>query len=429
MGQPMGGGMAGPGGMMGGMMGGGMMQGGGMMSGGGMMGGMGMGMAAGQMGGGHTGEASRAWYMREDLFSDDWKAVWQWTPMEVARWVGVIEGLEPYANNFIVNEIDGLKLLAMGTGMDGGEAMMMCGIVSMGARAKFMDEVNFIKKYGVSKHMHRYVTGEDLHSTNIITGLWDGIVGELMYGVLEGIAAPIFQPAKGVRVDGADGFYEGLPAGLAGIVVNPVNGVLECTRKISQGIKNTPQIFDSDQEKFDYMRQKVLRERKEKQNRRQRGKKDKPPVTMDDDYATNPVAGVVQGVRRCGMQTFLGASAFVTEPVKGMQEGGGRGLVKGLTKGTLSLVCRPTSGVIDLVERTCEGLLLFPGALLDSCQKVDEEYKALRKSPWALKAGTTQDLVSTAEDQLQKKMMAAQGGMQQPGGIQGPAAPGGANFT
>eukprot|EP01046_Picozoa_sp_COSAG06_P094390 COSAG06_NODE_40549_length_401_cov_0.483444_1_plen_84_part_10 len=84
--------------------------------------------------------------MREDLFSDDWKAVWQWTPMEVARWVGVIEGLEPYANNFIVNEIDGLKLLAMGTGMDGGEAMMMCGIVSMGARAKFMDEVNFIKK-------------------------------------------------------------------------------------------------------------------------------------------------------------------------------------------------------------------------------------------------------------------------------------------
>eukprot|EP01046_Picozoa_sp_COSAG06_P094391 COSAG06_NODE_40549_length_401_cov_0.483444_2_plen_30_part_01 len=30
------------------------------------------------------------------------------------------------------------------------------------------------------------------------------------------------------------------------------------------------------------------------------------------------------------------------------------------------------------MERTCEGLLLFPGALLDSCQKVDEEHKALR---------------------------------------------------
>jgi hypothetical protein len=416
MGGPMGGGLAGPGGMM---------QGGGMMAGGGMMGGMGMGMAAGAMGGGHTGEASRAWYLREDLFSNDWKAVWQWSPQETARWVGVIEGLEPYANNFITNDIDGLKLLAMGSGMDGGQAMMMCGIVSMGARAKFMDEVQFIKKYGVSKHMHRYVTAEDLHSTNIITGIWDGVVGELLYGILEGVAAPIFQPAKGIRVDGADGFYEGLPAGLLGIVVEPTKGAIECVRKISQGIKNTPQIFDSEQEKFDYMKQKVLRERKEKQNRRQRGKRDKPPVTMDDDYATNPIAGVVQGVRRCGMQIGLGATEFVTCPVKGLQDGGTRGLVKGAAKGTLSLVCRPTSGVIDLVERVAEGVMLFPAAVLDSCQKVDEEYKALRKSPWALKAGTTADLVASSQEQMQMKMAAAQGSV---GAIQGPAT-GGANFT
>ena len=58
------------------------------------------------MGGGHTGEASRAWYLRDDLFSQDWTAVWQWTPPQCARWVGVIEGLEPYANSFIANEID-----------------------------------------------------------------------------------------------------------------------------------------------------------------------------------------------------------------------------------------------------------------------------------------------------------------------------------
>lgn len=410
------------GGMMGGM---GMMQGGGMMAGTGMMGGMGMGMTAGAMGGGHTGEASRAWYLREDLFSHDWKAVWQWSPQETARWVGVIEGLEPYASNFITNEIDGLKLLAMGSGMDGGEAMIMCGIVSMGARAKFMDEVMFIKKYGVSKHMHRYVTAEDLHSTNILTGLYDGIVGELFYGIAEGIASPIFQIAKGIRVDGADGFYEGLPAGIMGIVVEPTIGVIECVRKISQGVKNTPQIFDTEQEKFDYIKQKVLRERKEKQNRRQRGKRDKPPVTMDDDYATNPIAGVVQGVRRCGMQVGLGVTEFVTAPVKGMKEGGGRGLVKGVAKGTLSLVCRPTSGAIDLVERVAEGVMLFPAALLDSCQKVDEEYKALRKSPWALKTGTTEDLVTSSQQQLQSKLAAAHGGN---GTIQGPAV-GGANFT
>jgi hypothetical protein len=302
-----------------------------------------------------------------------------------------------------MNEIDGLKLLAMGSGMDGGQAMMMCGIVSMGARAKFMDEVNFVKKFGVSKHMHRYVTNEDCQPSNIITGLYDGIVGELAYGIMEGVAGVIYQPLKGIRVDGADGFYEGLPTGLAGLVVEPMKGVMECTRMISAGIKNTPQIFDSDQEKFDYMKAKVLRERKEKQNRRQRGKKDKPPKTMDDDYATNPIAGVVMGFRRFGMQTFLGVTAVVQEPIKGLSDGGGRGLAKGVFKGSASLVCRPTSGVIDLVERTVEGVMLFPGAVLDSCQKVDEEYKALRKSPWSLKAGTTLDLVTPSETVQQKQ--------------------------
>ena len=126
-----------------------MMQGGGVMMGGMGMGGVGMGgggLGAGGIGGGHTGEQSRVWYQREDLFSNDWKAVWQWEPKMVARWVGVIEGLEPYADNFIVGDIDGLKLLQMGTGMDGGFALMSVGITSMGARAKFMDEVNFISE-------------------------------------------------------------------------------------------------------------------------------------------------------------------------------------------------------------------------------------------------------------------------------------------
>ena len=88
------------------------------------------------------------------------------------------------------------------------------------------------------------------------------------------------------------------------------------------------------------------------------------------------------------MQLLLGVQDFVTCPVTGMKKGGAltaistplipgiicvsgtRGLLKGVCKGTLSLVCRPTSGAIDLVERTFEGIVLCPGAILDSCQKV-----------------------------------------------------------
>ena len=124
-------------------------------------------------------------------------------------------------------------------------------------------------------------------------------------------------------------------------------------------------------------------------HRRQRGKKDKAPRGMDDDYATNPLHGVYEGGRRCSMQLLLGVQDFVTCPVTGMKKGGAltsnqhtthtthnmcvsgtRGLLKGVCKGTLSLVCRPTSGAIDLVERTFEGIVLCPGAILDSCQKV-----------------------------------------------------------
>jgi len=433
-----------------------MMQGGGMMMGGMGMGGVGMGgggLGAGGIGGGHTGEQSRVWYQRDDLFSNDWKAVWQWEPKMVARWVGVIEGLEPYADNFIVGDIDGLKLLQMGTGMDGGFALMSVGITSMGARAKFMDEVNFIsertqrpasgrashcsrglplcaEKYGVSKHMHRYVTGEDCHPSNIFTGIWEGLWGELRFGIMEGIAGIVFEPMKGACVDGADGCYEGCPIGLFGLISRPVMGVVECVRKISQGIKNTPLMLDEEcrrtaaQVRFDYMKKKVQKERKEKANRRQRGKKDKPPKSMDDDYATNPFGGVAMGVRRFGMQLYLGGRDFVYCPLNGLKEAGGKGLAVGLLKGHLSLVCRSVSGAIDLVERSFEGIILCPAACCDSFQKVDDEYQGLKRSAWSTKAGTTQALVEDGEKQFWEKQKAVtQGADMQRGAM--PAA----NFT
>ena len=68
--------------------------------------------------------------------------------------------------------------------------------------------------------------------------------------------------------------------------------------------------------------------------------------------------------------------------------------------------------------------MLFPGALLDSCQKVDDEYRELRPSPWSVKAGTTEDMIKNSETQMmhkQKAVLGASGGAI--------AAPGSANFT
>ena len=55
--------------------------------------------------------------------------------------------------------------------------------------------------------MHRYCTGEDLHPRHVFAGLWEGIVGEAAFSLAEGVAGIIYLPAKGIYVDGADGFY------------------------------------------------------------------------------------------------------------------------------------------------------------------------------------------------------------------------------
>jgi hypothetical protein len=70
------------------------------------------------------------------------------------------------------------------------------------------------------------------------------------------------------------------------------------------------------------MKEKCLRERKEKAVRRMKGKKDKAPRSMDDDYATNPLHGLYEGGRRCSMQVALGVKDFVTCPAIGLKKNG-----------------------------------------------------------------------------------------------------------
>ena len=41
---------------------------------------------------------------------------------------------------------------------------------------------------------------------------------------------------------------EGVASAIGGLVSRPIEAVIESSRKISQGIKSTPQIFDSERE-------------------------------------------------------------------------------------------------------------------------------------------------------------------------------------
>ena len=57
-----------------------------------------------------------------------------------------------------------------------------------------------------------------------------------------------------------------------------------------------------------------------------------------------------------------------TAPCKGASDGK---LGKGIFKGVMSLICRPTAGCLDLVQRIFEGLVNTPDAIFDSCQIED----------------------------------------------------------
>ena len=102
-------------------------------------------------------------------------------------------------------------------------------------------------------------------------------------------------------------------------------------------------------------------------------------------------------------------------PAKGFHRAGARGLAKGLVEGTLSLVCRPTSGAIDMVERNVEGIVLFPEFLFDSL-KYKDPHEEMQK---ALKPGTPEWWAANAK-----------GGAGAPaaGAVANPMA-GSANFT
>ena len=257
--------------------------------------------------------------------------MWQWEPEQVAKFLPLVEvsvppgaaappfsfdslgtkrvlrvqGMEFFAPIFIDHHITGLRLLRMNDAK-----LAQLGINSVGAREHLMTEIAILRKWGVSKHVHWWVTEEDHQPGNIIEGLIDGIT-ELIRGILEGLVGVIYEPAKAVRQDGSDGFYGGVGLGITGLVFRPLGGACDFLRNVSDGLKNTPQCLDSEDEKEAYLKEKVDREVENKRERRDSGKKERRPNTIDDDYPRNILRGIQQGIGRFVIQWYLGFHVFM----------------------------------------------------------------------------------------------------------------------
>jgi len=90
-------------------------------------------------------------------------------------------------------------------------------------------------------------------------------------------------------------------------------------------------------------------------------------LTMDDDYqrerairnqtkARHAGEGIVYGARDFGIGLYKGITGVVLEPIKGGQQEGALGVVKGIGKGLAGIVLKPVVGAVDLVTRTTEGI-------------------------------------------------------------------------
>jgi len=98
------------------------------------------------------------WWQRDYLLQNAYKQPWQWTSNEVARWVHVVDDEATGVSQFFAEQmIDGPRLLQMDH-----PQLAIVGLDSAGQRTKLLDEIAYLVKWGPSKHIHRYVTGNDL---------------------------------------------------------------------------------------------------------------------------------------------------------------------------------------------------------------------------------------------------------------------------
>lgn len=147
----------------------------------------------------------------------------------------------------------------------------------------------------------------------------------------EGVEAFFYEPYQGA-IQGPEEFVEGMALGLKALVGGAVGGLAGAASKITSAMA-----------------------------------KGVAAMTMDEDYQqkrreamNKQPAGLKEGITRGGkglVSGFVsGITGIVTKPIKGAQKEGAAGFFKGVGKGLVGAVARPTGGIIDMASSTFQGI-------------------------------------------------------------------------
>ncbi|XP_048240040.1 vacuolar protein sorting-associated protein 13A-like isoform X2 [Haliotis rufescens] len=147
----------------------------------------------------------------------------------------------------------------------------------------------------------------------------------------QGLGDFFYEPFLG-SIQGSDEFAESLSRGVHSLMGNTVGGAAGSVALVTGSLGNALASLSFDK---DYKRKRRTR--------------------MQQQPRSLPATIVVAG-RSMVLGVCLGFSGLVLDPVKGAHEEGVEGFFKGVGKGILGLLTKPTGGIVDMVSMAFDGL-------------------------------------------------------------------------
>uniref|UniRef100_A0A8D3C607 Vacuolar protein sorting 13 homolog A n=1 Tax=Scophthalmus maximus TaxID=52904 RepID=A0A8D3C607_SCOMX len=153
----------------------------------------------------------------------------------------------------------------------------------------------------------------------------------LIRGLSEGVEAFFYEPYQGA-IQGPEEFVEGMALGVKALVGGAVGGIAGAASRITGAMAKGVAAITMDEE--------YQQKRREAMNKQPSGLR---------EGLTRGGKGLVSGF-------VSGITGIVTKPIKGAQKEGAAGFFKGLGKGLVGAVARPTGGIIDMASSTFQGI-------------------------------------------------------------------------
>ncbi|XP_030592859.1 intermembrane lipid transfer protein VPS13A isoform X2 [Archocentrus centrarchus] len=153
----------------------------------------------------------------------------------------------------------------------------------------------------------------------------------LIRGLSEGVEAFFYEPYQGA-IQGPEEFVEGMAIGVKALVGGAVGGIAGAASRITGAMAKGVAAITMDEE--------YQQKRRETMNKQPSGLR---------DGLTRGGKGLVSGF-------VSGITGIVTKPIKGAQKEGAAGFFKGVGKGLVGAVARPTGGIIDMASSTFQGI-------------------------------------------------------------------------